>query len=248
MKTLHLRNIALIATMATALGVSHAAIANSKESVELPVKGGIFLHKLEDGQTVLMSGDGRFVIPGRFVDREQGMEVIASIDKAKELYSEGASVTGTNRLEQVASLIDRVVSTDMLKYQVGEQDGNKEEVVVFIDPLCPYCHQILKMQPELTDEYVFVNVVIPLLGPRSDNYVSQLSCVEPDTLGEVILSRNMSPDVTDACRDEEEAVARRTANTVGIESVPYTLSKKGGVQLGAFRTVEQFKAFLEGRG
>lgn len=248
MKTFKFKHIALVAAIAASMGLSAVASASSKESVEIPVKGGLFIHKLEDGQTVLMSGDGRFVMPGRFVDRDNGTEIVASVDQAKALYGLSAAENRAKQQLENSEVIDEIVQSEMLKYQVGEQDGTKEEVVVFIDPLCPYCHQVLKMQPELTDSYVFVNVVIPLLGPRSDSYVSQLSCVEPDKLSETILSRNMNPEVTETCRDKEEALARRAANTMGIGSVPVTLSKTGGRQVGAFRSVEQFKAFLEGRG
>jgi thiol:disulfide interchange protein DsbC len=224
------------------------AAPQAEEPIEIPIKGGLYMHETADGTPILVSGDGRFVMPGRFVDRENDMNMITSLDEARQAFGESPSVVApSERRSPGAQMLKDVNPSEMLSFTTGDQDGTKEEVIVWIDPFCPYCHRVMEMQSSLTDNYVFHNVVIPLLGPNSQRFVDVLACVERSEMGQAILNKNTSVQPTSRCRSTEQTAAQRYATSAGIQSVPMTVSASGRVQTGAFRSLEQFQSFLEAK-
>jgi len=224
------------------------AAPQAEEAIEIPIKDGLFMRETADGTPILVSGDGRFVMPGRFVDRENNMNMITSLEDARQAFGKSPSVVAPNeRLSPGAQMLKDVDPSEMLSFTTGVQDGTKEDVIVWIDPLCPYCHRVMEMQSSLTDNYVFHNVVIPLLGSNSQRFVDILSCVEPSEMGQAILNKNTSVQPTSTCRSKEQNAAHRYATSAGIQSVPMTVSASGRVQTGAFRSLAQFQSFLEAK-
>jgi len=206
------------------------------------------MHETADGTPILVSGDGRFVMPGRFVDRENDMNMITSLDEARQAFGESPSVVApSERLSPGAQMLKDVNPSEMLSFTTGDQDGTKEEVIVWIDPFCPYCHRVMEMQSSLTDNYVFHNVVIPLLGPNSQRFVDVLACVERSEMGQAILIKTQA-----FSRHQGAAVQSKLQPSVMqpvrvFSQVPMTVSASGRVQTGAFRSLEQFQSFLEAK-
>lgn len=206
------------------------------------------MRETADGTPILVSGDGRFVMPGRLVDRDNNMTMITSLSDAHKAFGgQSADDTGLEVLSDGQKMNRDVDPEEMLSFKVGDQDGTKEEVIVWIDPLCPYCHRVMEMQNEFTDNYVFHNIVIPLLGVNSERFVNVLACADPSEMGQAILDRNTSVATTESCRTDEQVAAQRYATSVGIQSVPLIVSSSGRIQTGAFRSLQQFETFLEGK-
>lgn len=238
--------IALTLSLAASVNASADTQAEVVKAIEIPLKGGLYMRETADGTPILVSGDGRFVMPGRVVDRDNDMRMIASLSDAQDAFgSEEGSQRTPDGLNPGQKMLRDVNPDEMLSFTVGDQDGTKDEVVVWVDPFCPYCHRVLEMQEEFADDYVFHNIVIPLLGQNSERFVNVLACAEPSEMGQAILDRNTSVPTTSSCRTDEQIKAQRYATSAGIQSVPLTISAAGRVQTGAFRSLQQFQAFLE---
>lgn len=238
--------IALTLSLAASVNANADTQAEAVKAIEIPLKGGLYMRETADGTPILVSGDGRFVMPGRVVDRDNDMRMIASLSDAQDAFgNEEDSQRARDGLNPGQKMLRDVNPDEMLSFTVGDQDGTKDEVVVWVDPFCPYCHRVLEMQEEFADDYVFHNIVIPLLGQNSERFVNVLACAEPSEMGQAILDRNTSVPTTSSCRTDEQIKAQRYATSAGIQSVPLTISAAGRVQTGAFRSLQQFQAFLE---
>lgn len=58
--------------------------------------------------------------------------------------------------------------------------GDKE-VVVFVDPRCAVCHQLMGDAKSLVDDYTFKFIVIPALGAESNRTAKNLYCAKDKT-------------------------------------------------------------------
>src|SRR5690554_1659867 len=84
---------------------AHAETAEGPRMVELPVNGPLFMRETASGATVIVSSDGRFVMPGRLVDRQENHAVISSIDEAESAFGNASVATGAAGGSSASSLV-----------------------------------------------------------------------------------------------------------------------------------------------
>jgi thiol:disulfide interchange protein DsbC len=129
------------------------------EVKRLPVTG-LSLVKAGD-KTFLITDNGHFVVAGNFklVDMWQG-KLIGSVADTKGIDKVDLRKIGLN-------------PDELSTFTIG---SGKKEVVIFIDPQCPYCHNLIGQLEPLGREYVFKLVLIPVLGKESAEISKKLMC------------------------------------------------------------------------
>ncbi|WP_052238978.1 TraA family conjugative transfer protein [Escherichia coli] len=132
---------------------------------------------------------------------------------------------------------------DLNPLTLGE---GKKKVVVFVDPRCPHCHELLKQALPLTKEYTFQILPVPVLGPDSERQVRQLGCArDKKAAADALLNGrigNLEQD--DACNLEPMQRTLVTAQILGIQGVPFIVANDGRISRGR---PYDLSAWLEGR-
>lgn len=129
------------------------------EVKRLPITG-ISLVKAGD-KTFLITDNGHFVVAGNFklLDMWQGKLI--------------TSVADTKGIEKV-DLRKIGINPDQLStFTVGT---GQREVVIFLDPQCDHCHDLISQLEPMTKDFTFKLVVIPVLGSKSAEIAKQLLC------------------------------------------------------------------------
>jgi thiol:disulfide interchange protein DsbC len=125
----------------------------------LPVTG---LSLVEAGdKRFLMSDNGHFVIAGTFklVDMWQGKVI--------------TSIADTKNIDKVDLYKIGIKPDDLSAFTIG---SGKKEVVIFIDPMCNFCHDLIAQLEPLSKSYTFKLVLIPVLGKESAEISKKLLC------------------------------------------------------------------------
>jgi len=176
------------------------------------------------GRTFFMSNNGRFVITGTLMD-----------------VWNRVAVTELDQVDLIARRIDlakmklKIDDLGPVSYGTG-----KEQVVVFVDPRCPYCGKVQKQMEALKAHYTFKLVSVPVLGPESQNLVMKLGCqlqtASKDKARDALLHQTYDslPSEIDAkCDREPMQRALVTAHLFGIEAVPFLIAPDGRTFKGA---------------
>ena len=241
----------LKASMIVPLALSVAALSQSVTAeqptmVELPIEGPLYMRETDQGASVIVSADGRFVLPGRLIDRDRDHAVVLSVDDATKAYAAHSSRPKEPSRSENARQQLSLDSEQLLSFTVGEVAEGREEVYVWIDPTCPHCHTLLQMQPELTDDYVFHNLLIPLLGPRADDLVERLACAPGEDRAHAVLTRATEIADNGACDFDQLQANQRLARSLGVDAVPVVITPDRRMASGAPQTVEALVEFLKG--
>jgi len=193
---------------------------------DLPISG---LKMVKSGeQTVFISSNGRFAFyGGKLMDiwTQQEIKKLADIDKI-------ANRIDVSRMKLKADELGAVT--------VGH---GKAQVLVFIDPRCPYCGKVMKDLQALQDQYTFKLVMVPILGPESQNIVVQLACQlgasEPKAK-DAVRDRLLKQDYTGLpieppvqCNKEPLQKAVVTAKLFDLKGVPFLIAPDGRTHSGA---------------
>jgi thiol:disulfide interchange protein DsbC len=235
-------------TLAASL-VGAPAVADTTESaprmVKLPIEGPLFMRETSSGATVIVSQDGRFVMPGRMVDRQEDHTIITSVQQAQEAFGESSVSTrsGPDKSSELTTKQGFPNTEKLLSFTVG---SGPKTAYVWVDPLCPYCHSVIKMQEELGDEFTFHNLIVPLLGERSYRATEALSCM-PEEQRHAAMQKNQYSDVTENCDSKSLANSQRLATVMQVESVPTIISPSRQSVTGAPQKLDQLAQFLRGK-
>lgn len=245
--------IALSLSAASGSLMAEPAKDSQPSMVALPIEGPLYMRETKQGTAVIMSADGRFVMPGRLVDRENDHNMILSLDDAQKAFGEADADnkpdTADTPKDQKAGARQspRLDPEQLLSFTVGEAAEDREEVFVWIDPTCPHCHTVLEMQPELTDKYVFHNLLIPVLGPNAEALVNQLVCASESERHDAVMARNRSVETQEQCFDDQLRNNHQLASKLNISAVPVVITADNRMASGAPRTAEAFAQFLENK-
>jgi thiol:disulfide interchange protein DsbC len=234
---------ALSAAMLTTPAVAETT-GNSPQMVKLPIEGPLYMRETASGATVIVSEDGRFVMPGRMVDREENHTIIDSVAKAQQAFG-GASTSAAPGPDKHSELVtdDGFPNADkLLSFSVG---SGPKTVYVWVDPLCPYCHKVVEMQEELGKEFTFHNLVVPLLGARSERASEALACM-PEERRHRAMQQNKYTKTSSNCESKALANSQRLSTAMQVEAVPTIISPNRQSVTGAPSSVEQFAQFLRG--
>lgn len=189
---------------------------NIQRMADLPISG---MRAVEsDGQILYVSSNGRFVISGQIYDIWQRkpldtMEQIQAVTSRMDLDAIGLEPEDLNTF--------------------SEGSGEKE-VVVFVDPRCPYCHALIKDSRKYHDDYRFHFVVVPALGDESDRLARLAYCAEDkskalNAMMDDTLSELPQQDSCDLGRYKETLVL---AQLLEISGVPFVISHDGRISEG----------------
>jgi len=181
---------------------------------------GMMATEVEGQGMIYVSTNGRFAIVGGVMVDTWNMVAITSAKDLDEI---------ANRIQLKAVGLS---ADDITMFNFGK---GKEDVVIFIDPNCPYCHQMLDQMKPLYDQYRFRIVIMPILGESSVIQARKMECTEnkaealkalfEHTAGSLPHLGDCSPKVT-----QRGLVAGRR---LGIKSVPFTIAPNGQTKLGA---------------
>lgn len=185
-----------------------------------------FTHAVElegrDG-IAFISQNGRFVLRGLIFDMWTG-QTLRTLDDIRK------SKTSVNLNE--LGLKDEDV--DPFRLGTGAQT-----VTIFVDPLCPFCHQLfdqIKSDPSLKDTYTFVIYTVPFLGDASARAVNAISCAtDRNRALEALMNKDerwmQTVDTTDC---NLEPIMKRTimSQMLGVTGVPFIVGPNGGIQRG----------------
>lgn len=118
-----------------------------------------------------------------------------------------------------------------------------KQVVVFIDPECPYCKTMISQMPALASEYTFKVVPLPLLGEKSNAGVRALACAKNnDEAVSLLLSGkygNIKTTETE-CNIFPLQKAVVVAKVLGVTAVPYTINHEHVTRRGAVKDLGSY--------
>lgn len=202
---------------------------------ELPITG---MKMVKSGeQTVFISSNGRFAFyGGKLMDiwTQQEIKDLADIDKI------------ANRIDLSRM---KLKADDLGAVTIGH---GKAEAWVFIDPRCPYCAKVINELQALQGQYTFKLVMIPILGPESQNIVVQLSCQSgtgdtkaKNAVRDRLLKQDYNGLPTEpptSCNKEPLQKAVVTAKLFDLKGVPFLIAPDGRTHSGAPETLADWLA------
>ena len=176
------------------------------------------------GKTFFMSDNGRFVITGTLLD-----------------VWNRVAVTELDQVDQIANRIDlskmKLKIDDLGPATVGT---GKAQVVVFVDPRCPYCGKVQKQMDALKGQYTFKLVPIPVLGPESQSLVVKIACLlqtqSKDNARDALMHQAydiLLSEIDSKCDREPVQRALVSAKLFGIDGVPFLIAPDGRTFKGA---------------
>ncbi len=196
--------------------------ANIEGLKALPVHG---LNMVKaGGKTFFMSDNGRFVITGTLLD-----------------VWNRVAVTELDQVDQIANRIDlskmKLKIDDLGPATIGT---GKAQVVVFVDPRCPYCGKVQKQMEALKSQYTFKLVPIPVLGTESQSLVVKIGCLlqtpAKDKARDALMHQaydTLPSEIDSKCDREPVQRAMVTAKLFGIDGVPFLIAPDGRTFKGA---------------
>ena len=208
--------------------------APSREAVVQVGQGPFAAREMPDGRLVLISSNGRFIVPGPITDMWTG-EHITTIDALDRAVNR-ADLSGVDLEAHGARFY-------------GEEDA--PTVVIFVDPACPWCHRLMtaiRARPELLESYRLALIPVAVLGPNSDLMLSSIECrMTPDDADAWFwdLGNRPYPAVdrgTPHCNPDSVASRVSLMQLLEIAGVPFLIAPDGR-KLAGFR--EDFLSWLE---
>lgn len=206
----------LLAGMLFGLEVHAVDNVNGQRIYRMPIK------KLDaaasNNGVVFLLQEGRYAITGQIYDVLQG-KTLDSVDAIE------------NALTTV-KFSDYKVDVKKLN---GVKIGTAEkEIVVFVDPLCSTCHQLLKEMMEMTVTYAFRIIVVPALGDKSDALAKSFYCASDRTkaLNQLLDGTLSNKPVPDSCDRGNYDLTLLAAHYIGLSGVPFIVRDDGEFKHG----------------
>jgi thiol:disulfide interchange protein DsbC len=209
--------------------------APNREAVIQVGQGPFAARELPDGRLVLVSSNGRFIVPGPVTDMWTG-EHITTID-------------ALDRAVNRADLSDVDLAAHGARFY-GKDDA--PTVVIFVDPACPWCHRlmtVIRERPDFLESYRLALIPVAVLGPNSDLMLTSIECRMSSEEADAWfwdLGNRPYPPVdrgTPHCNPDSVASRVNLMQLLEIAGVPFLIAPDGR-KLAGFR--QDFLAWLEG--
>lgn len=195
------------------------ATASPKSVRPVPVAG--FFYIETDNGPMLVSDNRRLVIhdfkavdlfTGQKIEKSVDLDVLKKLDLEKAGYDEKTMAT--------------------LRYGSGSK-----LVTVFVDPNCPHCHKLMAQMSSLRDEYTFRLVLVPLLGPNSQDTAAKIFCLKDSPKAAATLVSGVYTSVPEPTECDTSALAASMgfAEKMGIQGVPFIVTHTGMVNPGGMK-------------
>lgn len=206
----------------TAEEVSQVKIDNT---ITLPIDR---LEAVEsEGQIYFMSGNGRYVLRGELTD-VWNKKVLTRFSDIKDSVSKiQMSNMGLNTEEL------NVIS-------VGTGD---KEVFSFVDPLCTYCHELMKDAKKIAgDTYTFHFIVIPAMGDKSNVLARKVLCMDDESAFDAMVNNKLKSVKEDkSCNKLEDYRKTLVLSTlIGVNGVPMTVAPNGEYKYGIIDSLSEW--------
>ncbi|RAU32617.1 DsbC family protein [Pseudomonas sp. RIT411] len=202
---------------ASALSFQLAFAQSATDTAPLPINGMIAAVKNE--KLAFVSDNGRFVFRGSLYDTWS----------QKEITTLAEAERASNYID-LAKLRFRV--DDLAPFTFGT--GSKE-VVIFTDPLCPSCHQLVQDLKQVKG-YTFKILELSAMGPDSGKIVRSLHCAKDKSEALAVALGEKKPRVVDQVGDDcdTSAIGKRiiSAQMFGVKGVPFMIRNDGLVRHG----------------
>ncbi|NMY91895.1 DsbC family protein [Pseudomonas oryzihabitans] len=202
---------------ASALSFQLAFAQSATDTAPLPINGMIAAVKNE--KLAFVSDNGRFVFRGSLYDTWS----------QKEITTLAEAERASNYID-LAKLRFRV--DDLAPFTFGT--GSKE-VVIFTDPLCPSCHQLVQDLKQVKG-YTFKILELSAMGPDSGKIVRSLHCAKDKSEALAVALGETKPRVVDQVGDDcdTSAIGKRiiSAQMFGVKGVPFMIRNDGLVRHG----------------
>lgn len=176
-----------------------------------------------NGEIYFISQNGRYAIKGELTDTWHKRTL--------------------NSMEDIEYSLNHV-NVDVMGLPIDEMNtitipGGPERVIVFIDPLCPYCKTFIEQAKTKTDKYTFKLVVVPALGEESNQLSRSLFCAsnKDDALNYLIKGKLADLPQLQKCDTKFYDFTLTIAQIFDIKSIPYLISPDGRYKSGAGKGV-----------
>jgi thiol:disulfide interchange protein DsbC len=203
----------------------------TKQTYRLPVNGLIMVQYKD--KFYFTTPNARYLIRGEIYDTWNG-KYLTSIEEAKKLGE---------RIQLANLKLD--IDKELSPFYIGE---GRHEVVIFVDPYCPYCNKLLQQIEKLDKKrYRFKLLLVPVLGDKSAETIRLLMCgSDPKHRNEDVVARLLKKEYAglknERCDPQPFLKTAILAQILGVEGVPFLINQDGRVLRGY---VEDLKAFLE---
>lgn len=205
-------------------------------SLHLPGSG-VQMLQLPD-RLVFVSANGRYAFSAPAWDLWHGQRLV-SVAQARDLAA---------RVDLERLGLDPA-DLGAIRHGGEASDGEApdgEALWVFLDPLCPVCHDLLDA---LAQTETPANLIaLPLGGAESADAVRRLRCApSPEAAHEALFNRSWRelPAPSAACEDQSVIRALITARLLGVDSVPTLIAPDGRIHRGM---PQDLAAWLAGEG
>lgn len=202
---------------ASALSFQLAFAQSATDTAPLPING--MIAAVKNQKLAFVSDNGRFVFRGSLYDTWS----------QKEITTLAEAERASNYID-LAKLRFRV--DDLAPFTFGT--GSKE-VVIFTDPLCPSCHQLVQDLKQVKG-YTFKILELSAMGPDSGKIVRSLHCAKDKSEALAVALGETKPRVVDQVGDDcdTSAIGKRiiSAQMFGVKGVPFMIRNDGLVRHG----------------
>lgn len=195
----------------------------------VPTNGLIALNM--DGKLNLISSNGRYVVKGYLYD--------TWAKKSLESFDD---------LKKYATIIPmKELNLNIADLQPAVWGNGPEKVMIFTDPNCPYCHEVLKQLADLDPQKYTVNVIsLGALGEDSKRRNQELYCASDRYRADrAIISGDRTTHFDQVKNCDQTSMIRRniTAQVLGVSMVPFIIRDDGHYSIG--KPSQGLKAYLE---
>lgn len=164
------------------------------------------------GSIMFISDSGRYAIQGSLVDLWEG-EILTTMPEIRK---------------SVATLDLYKPGLEIDKLNVVTLGSGEREIVVFVDPVCPTCIQLIEDAQELAEQYTFKFLVVPALGGQSNDLSKQIFCAaEPEKKLDALKNQTIAQlAVKEKCPLDYYDQTLMVAHMLSINGVPFIISQK----------------------
>jgi len=211
-----LRKILSLAVIVASVTGAGQVVAETA-TTPLPING--MVAAVKNDKLAFVSDNGRFVFRGTLYDTWSQKE-ITSLADADRAFS----------YIDLAKLRFQVDDLAPFTYGTGAK-----EVVIFTDPQCPSCHQLLQDLKKV-EGYTFKILELSAMGPESGRIVRSLHCAKDKAEALAVALGETKPRVVDQVGDDcdTSAIGKRiiSAQMFGVKGVPFMIRNDGLVRHG----------------
>lgn len=197
-----------------------------KHVIEVP---GTELWAVEkNGKVIFMTKNKRFAIVGKIVDTFERREIVTMDD-----------VRAARRLNFKRVGMDW---NELTTLTIGK---GEKEIVIFTDPFCVHCKEMLRQAVPLADRYTIRVVLFPILKPQSRLISGQLYCSgDPRAAIDRLLNSDFEglSGVSTDCASAKLMNTAFTGLTFNVHAVPFIFAPNGEPNMGR---VNNLRAFVE---